>query len=130
MSVAGVLFCGAVFGIWRLISNLSKNKAECSELEKVKTDVEKEFEALRSEARTQANESLRQYRELQTAIEGVKKEITVLDKHSLTSADLSDIKVDVKELIKNNAEAVKLIDGMPDRIRSLEATRNKQSESK
>jgi hypothetical protein len=64
---------------------------------------------------------LRQYRELKTAIEVLQKEITLLDKHSLTSTDLLEIKSDLKE-------ALKLIDSVPDRVTSLEATRNKQSE--
>ena len=86
-----------------------------------KADVDKEFEVLRADNKTEADESLRQYRELKMSIEVLQKEIAALDKHSLTSNDLSEMKGDIKE-------ALKLIDNIPDRVTSLEATRNKQSE--
>lgn len=95
-----------------------------------KSDVDQDFLTLRAENKVTADEGLRQYRELRTAIEGTQKEITALDKHSLTSTDLIEIKADIKEVIKGQREQVKLIDGMPERLTSLEATRNKQSEAK
>lgn len=117
LGVVSALFITAVIALWKLVGGKA-NKA----------DVEKEFETLRANNKKDAEESLRQYRELKTSIEVLQKEITLLDKHSLTSGDLVEMKADIKELVKGTAEAVKLIDGMPDRLTSLEATRNKQSE--
>jgi hypothetical protein len=107
----------ALFAVARMLTGKANKK-----------DVDQEFTDLRGENRRQAEEGLRQYRELQTSIEMVKKEITVLDKHSLTSQDLLEMKADIKEVIVGQREQVKLLDGMPERLTSLEATRNKQSE--
>lgn len=110
------------------IARLLSSKADKANVDKDKASVDKELAEQRSDNKAQGEESLRQYRELRTAIEGIQKELTLLDKHSLTSNDLLDMKADIKEVIKGQAEAVKLIDGMPGRLTSLEATRNKQSE--
>lgn len=93
-----------------------------------KAEVDKELETLRADGKHEAEESLRQYRELQTSIEVLKDRIVALDKNSLTKGDLVEMKGDIKDLVKGTAETVKLIDGIPDRLTSLEATRNKQSE--
>lgn len=95
-----------------------------------KVDLDKELADIRTENKSQSEEALRQYRELRTAIGLLEKEITALDKHSLTSSDLIEMKADIKEVIKGQREQVKLIDGMPERLTSLEATRNKQSETR
>jgi hypothetical protein len=95
-----------------------------------KADVDKEFDALRADNRSNADESLRQYRELRTGFEQIKDRIVILDKNSLTKGDLVEMKGDIKDLVKGTAETVKLIDGIPDRLSSLEATRNKQSETR
>jgi len=115
--VVGGVVLAALLGIWKLLNG----KAD-------KLYVDGEFRELRADNKVQSIESLRQYRELQTSIEGVKEKIAALDKHSLTITDLTEMKADIKELVKGQAEALKLIDNMPDRVTSLEATRNKQSE--
>jgi len=103
------------------VKKLAEGKADQAE-------VDEKFKEMRADNKSQADESSRQYRELLLSTEGVKKEIAALDKHSLTVADLADIKADIKELVRRQQEALKLIDNMPDRVTSLEATRNKQSE--
>lgn len=119
LGMVAFLFCAAVIAIWRLVAG----KADRVDVERDFASVNKKFEELQAEG-------LRQYRELRTAIEVIQKELTLLDKHSLTSNDLIEMKADIKELIKGIAESVKLIDGMPERLSSLEATRNKQSEAR
>lgn len=119
--IVNMVVGGAVLAALVALAKLVNSKAN-------KADVDKEFTDLRNENKTQADESLRQYRELRTASEGIQKEITALDKNSLTKGDLVELKTDIKDLVKGQAESMKLIDGMPDRLVSLEATRNKQSE--
>jgi hypothetical protein len=93
-----------------------------------KLDVDEEFKQLRLDNKAQADESLRQYRELKTDVERLSEKVVTLDKNSLTKMDLVEMKGDIKELVKGVADSVKLIDGMPERLVSLENTRNKQSE--
>lgn len=128
LGIASALILAAVYAVWKLIAgkanrvDVDNDLAELRAATKTHADeINKKFEALQAEG-------LRQYRELRTAIEGIQKELNLLDKHSLTSNDLIEMKADINELVKGTAEAVKLIDGMPDRLTSLEATRNKQSE--
>lgn len=117
LGIVAFLICAGLIAVSRLIAGKAN-----------KLDVNKEIIDLRADNLVQATEGLRQYRELLSSIEGIKKEISALDKHSLTSLDLIEMKADIKELVKGIADSVKLIDGMPERLTSLERTRNKQSE--
>lgn len=126
--LVATLISFAVIAVWRLIAG----KADTAEMEKNILDLRAEAKAHADEENKKFDllqaEGLRQYRELRTAIEVIQKELTLLDKHSLTNQDLIEMKADIKEVIAGQREQVKLMDSMPDRLTSLEATRNKQSE--
>lgn len=138
--VTAAITVAAIVGVARMLSGKANKsdveavgqalagKANKVDVDKEFNEVNKKFEALHADNKNEADESLRQYRELVIALEALKDRIVALDKNSLTKSDLIDIKSDIKELTKGIAESLKLIDGMPDRLVSLEATRNKQSE--
>jgi uncharacterized lipoprotein YehR (DUF1307 family) len=110
------------------LAKMITGKANKVDVDKEFAEVKKKFEALHVDNKNDADESLRQYRELHTALELIKDRVVGLDKNSLTKGDLIEIKSDIKELVKGIGESMKLIDGMPERLQSLEMTRNKQSE--
>lgn len=122
--VTASVMVAAILAVARMLAG----KANKVDVDKEFSEVYKKFEVQHQDNKTDADESLRQYRELHTSLELIKDRVVGLDKNSLTKGDLLDIKADIKELVKGIAESMKLIDGMPERLQSLEMTRNKQSE--